>query len=92
MALRFIGIDPDTGQQGSPTVWVDEEHMELVFQGWKPDGRVEAECAAFEAPGHASGIPPHEALVRMPVRMVPMLREACDVAERAWISRSAGES
>ncbi|MFJ5808196.1 DUF6879 family protein [Streptomyces sp. NPDC093093] len=25
MALRFIGIDPDTGQQGSPTVWVDED-------------------------------------------------------------------
>ncbi|MGW8991320.1 hypothetical protein [Streptomyces zhihengii] len=45
MALRFIGIDPDTGQQGSPTVWVDEEKGELVLQGWEPDEKLEAECA-----------------------------------------------
>ncbi|GAA4113587.1 hypothetical protein [Streptomyces hundungensis] len=83
MALRFIGIDPDTGQQGSPTVWVDEEKRELVLQGWRPDGLLEAECAAFELPGHAPGIPPHEAVIRIPARMVPLLREACDVAERA---------
>lgn len=82
MALRFIGIDPDTGQQGSPTVWVDEEKGELVFQGWKPDEKLEAECAAFEAPGHAPGTPSHEAVIRIPVRMVPMLRKACDAAER----------
>jgi hypothetical protein len=83
MALRFIGIDPDTGQQGSPTIWVDAEKRELVLQGWKPDKELEAECAAFEAPGHASGIPEHEAVIRIPARMVPMLKEACDVAERA---------
>ncbi|MET3983440.1 hypothetical protein [Streptomyces sp. PvR034] len=85
MALRFIGIDPDTGQQGSPTVWVDEGKRELVVQGLKPDEELEAECAAFEAPGHAPGIPPHEAVIRIPARMVPMLREACDVAERAGL-------
>ncbi|QNP66330.1 hypothetical protein [Streptomyces genisteinicus] len=81
MALRFIGIDPDTGQQGSPTVWVDENTRELVLQGWKADGTLEAECAAFEAPGHAPGIPSHEAVIRIPARMAPMLRKACDVAE-----------
>ncbi|MEV8408240.1 hypothetical protein AB0R12_21220 [Streptomyces niveus] len=85
MALRFIGIDPDTGQQGSPTVWVDEEKRELVLQGWKPDGQLEAECAAFMAPGHAPGVPANEAVIRIPARMVPMLREACDVAERAGL-------
>ncbi|MEU5160054.1 hypothetical protein AB0G74_10655 [Streptomyces sp. NPDC020875] len=85
MALRFIGIDPDTGQQGSPTVWVDEEERELVLQGLKPDEKLEAECAVFEAPGHAPGIPPNEAVIRIPARMVPMLREACDVAERAGL-------
>ncbi|MFC3232430.1 hypothetical protein CP967_20925 [Streptomyces nitrosporeus] len=85
MALRFIGIDPDTGQQGSPTVWVDAGKGELVFQGWKPDEELEAECAAFEIPGHAPGIPLHEAVVRIPVRMVPMLRKACDVAERSGL-------
>ncbi|MFC8079202.1 hypothetical protein ACFUN8_27150 [Streptomyces sp. NPDC057307] len=56
-----------------------------VLQGWKPDERLEAECAAFEAPGHAPGVPAHEAVIRIPARMVPMLREACDVAERAGL-------
>ncbi|MFG2171021.1 hypothetical protein ACGFMO_06490 [Streptomyces niveus] len=85
MALRFIGIDPDTGQQGSPTIWVDEQKRELVLQGWKPDEGLEAECAAFETPGHVPGVPAHEAVIRIPARMVPMLREACDVAERAGL-------
>ncbi|MFF2925516.1 hypothetical protein ACFVTP_24420 [Streptomyces celluloflavus] len=83
MALRFIGIDPDTGQQGSPTIWVDEENAELVLQGRKPDEKLAAECAAFEAPGHAPGIPTQEAVIRIPARMVPMLREACECDTRS---------
>ncbi|MEV6173554.1 hypothetical protein AB0L99_35765 [Streptomyces sp. NPDC051954] len=83
MTLRFIGIDPNTGTGESPTVWVDDSNNELVIQGWRPDRTLEAECAAFEAPGHAVGIPDHEAVVRIPARMVPILREACDAAERA---------
>ncbi|WP_416974476.1 hypothetical protein [Streptomyces sp. 4F14] len=82
MALRFIGIDPETGQQGSPTVWVHEQRRELVFQSWTADEELEAECAEFVVPGHAPGIPVGEAVIRFPLRMVPLLREACDVAER----------
>lgn len=82
MALRFVGIDPSTGQGESPTVWVDEEKQEIVFQGWKPSPELEAEVAAFKAPGHAQGIPAHEAVVRIPARMAHMIREACDVVER----------
>ncbi|MFH8471968.1 hypothetical protein [Streptomyces sp. NPDC018000] len=85
MSLRFIGIDPNTGQGESPTVWVDESRGELVIQGWKPDAATEAECARFEVPGHAVGIPDNEQVVRVPVRMVSILREACDVAERAQL-------
>ncbi|MEU7560274.1 hypothetical protein [Streptomyces eurythermus] len=85
MSLRFIGIDPNTGQGESPTVWVDENRGELVIQGWKPDEATEAECAAFEMPGHAIGIPEHEQVVRVPARMVSILREACDAAERAQL-------
>ncbi|MFD4576287.1 hypothetical protein ACFWNK_09150 [Streptomyces sp. NPDC058417] len=85
MSLRFIGIDPNTGQGESPTVWVDEAAQELVIQGWKPDAVTEKECARFEVPGHAVGIPSHEAVVRVPARMVPILREACDAAERAQL-------
>lgn len=85
MALTFIGIDPNTGDHESPTVWVDQEKQELVFQGWKPDAETEAECAALEVPGHAVGIPDHEAVIRIPARMVPMIREACDAVERAAV-------
>lgn len=85
MALRFIAIDPDTGQQGSVTFWVDDDKAEVVIQGWKADEQLEAECARTTAPGHEPGIPPHEAVVRIPARMVPMLREACDVAERSQL-------
>ncbi|WP_043668358.1 hypothetical protein [Streptomyces xylophagus] len=85
MTLRFIGIDPNTGDDESPTVWVDQEREELVFQGWKPGTELEAECAAFEVPGHGRGIPEGEAVIRIPARMVGMIREACDVVERAAV-------
>ncbi|MGD3106467.1 hypothetical protein [Streptomyces sp. YGL11-2] len=81
MALRFIGIDPNSGDDESPTVWVDQEKQEIVFQGWKPNAELEAECAALTLPGHAKGIPEHEAVVRIPARMAHMIREACDVVE-----------
>ncbi|MFJ1657141.1 hypothetical protein [Streptomyces anthocyanicus] len=86
MPLTFIGIDPNTGDGESPTVWVDQEKQELVLQGWKPDKATEAECARFEVPGHAVGIPDHEAVIRIPARMVPMIREACNAVERPHVA------
>jgi hypothetical protein len=83
MSLQFIGIDPDTEEGESPTVWIDPKKKELVLQGWKPDAQTEAECAAFEVPGHAVGIPAGEGVVRIPARMASMIREACDALERA---------
>ncbi|GAA0566273.1 MULTISPECIES: hypothetical protein [Streptomyces] len=83
MPLLFVGIDPATEKDKSPTLWVDQEKKELVIQGWKPSPELKAECAAFELPGHAKGIPDDEAVVRIPARMVHMIREACDVIERA---------
>ncbi|MFJ2002193.1 hypothetical protein [Streptomyces chartreusis] len=85
MSLLFIGIDPNTGDKQSPTVWVDQEKRELVFQGWKPNPELEAECASFEVPGHAQGIPENEAVIRIPARMAHMIREACDALERTDI-------
>ncbi|MFF8813889.1 hypothetical protein [Streptomyces pactum] len=83
MHLKFVGIDPETGDAESPTVWVDQANHDLVIQGWKADARTEAECAATTVPGHAVGIPDHETVIRIPARMVPILRRACDDAERA---------
>lgn len=44
---------------------------------------LEAECAALELPGNAAGIPDTEAMVRIPTRMVDMIRKACDAVDRA---------
>jgi hypothetical protein len=76
MALRFVGIDPETGDGNCPTVWVDDANADLVLQGWKADQATQAQCLATGA------IPEHEAVIRIPVRMVPLVREACDAAER----------
>lgn len=80
MDLRFIGIDPNTGGGNCPAVWVDTEtksEPELVLQGWLADEATLAECAK------QSPKPDTEAVIRIPARMVPLIREACDAAERA---------
>jgi len=76
MALRFIGIDPNTDEKNCPRVWVDDEKQEFVFQGWKADHTLNEEVRA------TGPLPDHEAVVRIPVRMAHILREACDAAER----------
>lgn len=76
MALRFIAKDPESNGQHCPTVWVDDEAREFVIQGWKASEALEALCLA------AGPIPDGEAVVRLPIRMVAAIREACDVAER----------
>ncbi|MFD3521459.1 hypothetical protein [Streptomyces sp. NPDC058653] len=82
MSVEFIGIDPHTDRDHCPTVRVDAEAQEILFQGWKPgSATTTAEC---EATSPANGpIPASEALVRIPARMVPLIREACDAVERA---------
>ncbi|MFE2497438.1 hypothetical protein ACFXKS_11030 [Streptomyces scopuliridis] len=79
MALRFIARDPNTDGANCPTVWVDEDRQELVLQGWKADGATWADCLK------TGPIPDGEEVVRLPVRMVAAIREACDVAERSSV-------
>lgn len=85
MDIQFIGIDPDTGKNGSPTAWVDQETADIVIQSYTADEETRAQCVANTAPGHAQGIPGHETVIRIPVRLVPIIREACDAAERAQL-------
>ena len=82
MALTFVGIDPETGDADSPTIWFDDEAREFVFQGWKPGDELRRRITETPAPNHAPGIPDHELAIRMPERMVALLRKACDVAEQ----------
>ncbi len=78
MALIFIAVDPDTGNDHSPTVWVDPETGDIVIQGWKADDALLNEVANAPAPNHVPGVPAGEAVVRIPARMAPALRRACD--------------
>jgi hypothetical protein len=83
MALRFVGIDPNTDHDHCPTVWADEQSGELVIQGWKASPELRAAC---EANTPANGpIPDSEEVIRIPARMVPMIREACDAVERSAV-------
>ena len=85
MDLQFIGIDPETGKNGSPTAWVDQETADIVIQSYTADEATRAQCVERTAPGHAKGIPAHETVIRIPAHMVAILREACDAAERAQL-------
>ncbi|MGW8377555.1 hypothetical protein [Streptomyces sp. ODS28] len=79
MSVEFIGIDPDTDRDHCPTVWTDREAGELLVQGWKPTDPVRAAC---EAASPAKGpVPESEAIVRIPARMVPLIRKACDALD-----------
>lgn len=92
MDLQFVGMDPDTPNGGSPTVWLDMEKGEIVTQGWLPDMETYHTISETEwLPGHPTGVPDHEAVVRIPVRMIPILREACDAAERTGLYRPVEE-
>jgi hypothetical protein len=86
MPLDFIGIDPNTGDNESVTVWIEDEAKEIIIQGITADEELNARIGATGwVPGHAAGIPAHETVIRIPARMVPVLRKACDAAERAGL-------
>jgi hypothetical protein len=72
VTLRFIGVDPDSPNNGSPTVWLDDADGSGVIQGWKiTDERTMSEITA------AKPVPDHETVVRVPERMASFLMEAC---------------
>ncbi|NKY99504.1 hypothetical protein HGB44_17800 [Nocardiopsis dassonvillei subsp. albirubida] len=79
MSLKFIGKDPESDTKGSPTVFVDEDTADMVIQGWKAGEDTLTACR------EVGTIPDHEAVVRVPARMVKILREACDDAERTHL-------
>ncbi|MDT0328406.1 hypothetical protein [Nocardiopsis lambiniae] len=77
--LKFIGKDPGSDTKGSPTVFVDPSTADLVIQGWKADEDTLSVCREL------GDLPDHEAVVRLPARMIEILRKACDDAERAHL-------
>lgn len=81
MALRFIAVDPESGDDNSPTLWVEETTGDLVIQGWAADADLLRQVSASPAPRHRPGVPEGEAVVRIPASMIAALRKADDGAE-----------
>ncbi len=73
MALRFIGIDPETPGGNCPSVWVDEATGDLLFQGWEETDEANRVQIASRSP-----ILAHERIVRLPARMRSIIREATE--------------
>ncbi|MFI0212014.1 hypothetical protein ACH4OV_25505 [Streptomyces diastaticus] len=55
-------------------MWYDDVAKEFVVQGWKAEPELKAECLS------TGPIPDNEAVVRLPARMIDILKEACSVA------------
>lgn len=79
MALTFIAKDPATDDNHCPTVWVDKETQKIVLQGEKISDAKREECL------RTGSIPDYEDVIELPFRMIPAIREACDVAERSIV-------
>ncbi|MEU5980149.1 hypothetical protein [Streptomyces sp. NPDC047315] len=79
MPLVFVGIDPNTGDGESPTVWRRTETGDLLVQSYRATDEEVRECQTIgSVPGHATDVPEHETIIRIPARMIPILKEACD--------------
>ncbi|MFJ8209709.1 hypothetical protein [Streptomyces sp. NPDC096033] len=74
MDLKFIGIDPETGGGNCPAVWLDEKRQEIVFQGWTADEET------TQRTRQDSPLPDTEGVVRLPYRMIEIIRKALDEA------------
>jgi hypothetical protein len=71
MALRFIGIDPETDGDNCPAVFIDEDNGDLLFQGWTV-----ADTGTLAEAGQHSPMADTEGLVRLPARMRAIIMEA----------------
>ena len=71
MELRFIGIDPQTGGDHCPAVFVDEETGDFLLQGWTVTDPGTLAAIAGHSP-----IADNESVVRLPARMQAIIMEA----------------
>jgi hypothetical protein len=74
VSLKFLGIDPDSPDDGSPTIWLDEATGDLVIQSWKADDATLRECQEVgSVPGHTTDVPAHETVIRLPANMLQFI-------------------
>lgn len=66
MRARFLGKDPQSGKDGSPTLFATDrtDRKTFLVQGWKVDDR--------DALADVGTIPGHEDIVEVPVEILEM--------------------
>ncbi|WP_308312169.1 DUF6879 family protein [Streptomyces albipurpureus] len=77
MALKFLGIYPNSPVDESQTIWLDEETGDLLIQSDKatPD-EVRACKEVGSIPGHSTEVPDHEAIIRLSAVMLKYIPRA----------------
>ncbi|EDY50019.1 hypothetical protein [Streptomyces clavuligerus] len=74
MALEFLGIWPNTPDDGSPTIWQEKETGDLIIQSWLADeATIRQAQEVGSVPGHTTDIPPHEGVFRLPANMIQFI-------------------
>ena len=68
MALRFLGVDPNSDGDHCPTVWLDELTGDYVLQGW----RISDQTTIDEI----GPVPSGEIVMRFPSRMAQFFLDA----------------
>lgn len=83
MPLRFLGIYPNTPDDGSPTVWEDLSNGDLLIQSYKASEQEVAECQSVgSVPGHSTDVPDHETIIRLPASMLQFIPRPGDFEAR----------
>lgn len=68
MTLRFLGKDPESPGNDSPTIW--DRGDAYVIQGWRITDQATL--------GEIGDIPPHETVLAIPKRMMQFFPEVTD--------------
>ncbi|MFF7631568.1 hypothetical protein ACFZB9_00240 [Kitasatospora sp. NPDC008050] len=74
MALKFLGIIPNTPDADSPTIWLDEDTGDLLIQSYRASEEEVKACQEIGSiPGHSTDVPDHETIIRLPKTMLQFI-------------------
>lgn len=71
MALHYLGKDPESGENRSPTVYYDDERGTYLLQSWKVTDPQRL---------NQLNVPEHETVIEFPPRMMQFFPEVSGVA------------
>ena len=101
MGLRFLGIYPNTPDNGSPTIWLDEGSGDLLIQSYKATMADVKGCQPIgSVPGRTTDMLDHETIIRLPANMLQFIPRtapetevvtAGDGSPTIWLDESSGD-